>query len=142
MYAFIGVPWWISCKESACNARDMGSIPRSGRPPGEGNGNPLQSPCLEKPMDRGAWHYSPWGQSQTRVSDRAELNRHVTIILRNEKRALCNMESGLAATLPLEGIHILTSVDAWSFVYREGGGHGAGVGGGVDLCPGDPGELV
>ena len=39
------------------------------------------------------------------------------------------MESGLAATLPLEGIHTLTSVDAWSCVYREGGGHGAGVGG-------------
>ena len=41
-------------KASACNARDLGSIPGSGRPPGEGNGNPLQHSCLENPMDGGA----------------------------------------------------------------------------------------
>ena len=41
-------------KESACNAGDLGSIPGSGRFPGEGNGNPLQYSCLENPMDRGA----------------------------------------------------------------------------------------
>ena len=34
---------------------DMGSILGSGRPPGEGNRNPLQSSCLDNPMDRGAW---------------------------------------------------------------------------------------
>ena len=34
---------------------DPGSIPGSGRSPGEGNANPLQYPCLENPMDRGAW---------------------------------------------------------------------------------------
>ena len=42
-------------KVSACNAEDLGSIPGSGRSPGEGNGNPLQYSCLENPMDRGAW---------------------------------------------------------------------------------------
>ena len=42
-------------KESACSAGDLGSSPRSGRSPGEGNGNPLQYYCLENPMDRGAW---------------------------------------------------------------------------------------
>ena len=52
MYAFIGFPWWISCKESACNARDVGSIPGLGRSPGEGNSNPFQYPCLVNPMDR------------------------------------------------------------------------------------------
>jgi len=41
-------------KESACNAGDGGSIPGWGRSPGEGNGDPLQYPCLENPMDRGA----------------------------------------------------------------------------------------
>ena len=41
--------------ESACNAEDSGSIPGSGRSPGEGNGNPLQYLCLENPMDRGTW---------------------------------------------------------------------------------------
>ena len=55
-------PMGFSCgsadKESACNARDQGSIPRSGRPSGEENGNPLhplQGSCLENPMGRGAW---------------------------------------------------------------------------------------
>ena len=42
-------------KESACSARDLGSIPGSGSSPGGENGNPLQSSCLENPMDRGAW---------------------------------------------------------------------------------------
>ena len=42
-------------KESACNAGDLGSIPGSGRSPGEGTGNPPQYSCLENPMDRGAW---------------------------------------------------------------------------------------
>ena len=51
--------WGFPCgsvgKESACNAGDLGLIPGSGRSPGEGNGNPLQYPCLENLMDRGAW---------------------------------------------------------------------------------------
>ena len=47
-------------KESACNAGDLGSIPESGRPLGEGNGNPLQYSCLENSMDRGAW-WNYWG---------------------------------------------------------------------------------
>ena len=42
-------------KECACNAGDPGSIPRSGRSLGEGNGSPLQYSCLENSMDRGAW---------------------------------------------------------------------------------------
>ena len=41
-------------KESACSAGDLSSIPGLGRSPGEGNGNPLQYPCLENLMDRGA----------------------------------------------------------------------------------------
>ena len=41
-------------KASARNEGDLGSIPGSGRSPGEGNGNPLQHSCLENPMDRGA----------------------------------------------------------------------------------------
>ena len=35
---------------SACNAGDLGLIPGSGRPPGEGSGNPLQYSCLENLM--------------------------------------------------------------------------------------------
>ena len=44
-----------SVGKSPANAGDVGSIPGSGRPPGEGNDNPLQYSCLGKPMDRGAW---------------------------------------------------------------------------------------
>ena len=42
-------------KASAYNAGDLGSIPGSGRSPGEGNGNPLQYSCLENPVDGEAW---------------------------------------------------------------------------------------
>ena len=51
-----GLPWWLSVKESACNAGAagaMGSTPGSGSSPEEGHGNPLQYSCLENPMDRG-----------------------------------------------------------------------------------------
>ena len=50
-----GFPGGSEGKASACNAGDPSSIPGSGRAPGEGNGNPLQYPCLENSMDRGAW---------------------------------------------------------------------------------------
>ena len=52
-----GLIWWFSGKEPACNAGasdGVGSIPALGRSPGEGNGNPFQYSCLEKPVDRGA----------------------------------------------------------------------------------------
>ena len=47
-------PGGTEVKASASTAGDPGSIPGSGRSPGEGNGNPLQYSCLENPMDRGA----------------------------------------------------------------------------------------
>ena len=55
----------------AVNARDVGSIPGSGRSPGEGNGNPLQYSCLQNPMDRGAGQAIVHGiiNSQTQLSD-------------------------------------------------------------------------
>ena len=56
---------------SAYNAGVMGLIPGSGRPPGEGNGNPLQYSCLENPMDGGDWEVTVHGvaKSQTRLRD-------------------------------------------------------------------------
>ena len=47
----MGFPGRSVGKESACSAGDPGSIPGSGRSPGEGNGNPLQYSCLENSMD-------------------------------------------------------------------------------------------
>ena len=55
IYIYIVFPSGSEGKESACNMGDLGSIPGSGRSPGEGNGNLLQYSCLENPMDGGAW---------------------------------------------------------------------------------------
>ena len=51
----MGFPGGSDCEESTCNAGDLGSIPGSGRSPGEGDGYPLQYSYLENSMDTGAW---------------------------------------------------------------------------------------
>ena len=54
-FAYLGLPWWLNGKESACNAGVLGSITGAGRFLGGGNGNPLQYSYLENSMERGAW---------------------------------------------------------------------------------------
>ena len=55
-----GLPRWLSGKESACKAGDLGSVPGSGRSPGEAKGYPLQYSCLENPHgQRSLVAYSP-----------------------------------------------------------------------------------
>ena len=61
-------------RESAYSAGDLGSIPGSGRSPGEGNGNPLQYPCLENPMGRGAWRATVSGVTRVRHDRRLTLS--------------------------------------------------------------------
>ena len=56
-----GAPGGSEGKKSACGVGDLGSIPVSGRSPGEGNAHPLRHSCLEKPMDRGAWQATVHG---------------------------------------------------------------------------------
>ena len=63
------LPWWLSSKESACNAGDVGSIPGWGRSPGEGNDSPLQYSCLGNPMNRGNLRATVHGVAK--VSDTA-----------------------------------------------------------------------
>ena len=58
------LPWWLSGKESTCNAGNTGLIPGLGRFPGGGNGNPLQYSSLENPMNRGAWQATVHGVSR------------------------------------------------------------------------------
>ena len=62
---------WLSSKESLANEGNSGSIPRSERSPGEGNGNPHQYSCLGNSMDRGTWWSTVHGvtKSQTQLSD-------------------------------------------------------------------------
>ena len=64
VYLCIGLPWWLSGKDSTYQAGD-GSIPGSGNSPGEWNGNPLQYSCLGNPLDRGAWRATLlWGHKR------------------------------------------------------------------------------
>ena len=68
-------------KNLPANAGDEGSIPGSGRSPGEGNGNPLQYSCLENPMDRGAGWAIIHGvaKSQTRLSAHTYRDKHMNV---------------------------------------------------------------
>ena len=62
---------WFRGKESTCQAENASSFPGSGRPPGKGNGNPLQCYCLGNPMDRGVWPTAVHGvtKSELRLSN-------------------------------------------------------------------------
>ena len=71
---------WLSGKQSSANAGDVGSIPGSGKSPGEGNGNPFQYSCLGNPRDRGAWPATV--HAVTKESDTTEgLNNNNSNIL-------------------------------------------------------------
>ena len=62
-----GFPGGLMVKNPSANAAVAGSIPGSGRSPGEGNGKPLQYSCLENPMDRGAWWATVHGVSESQI---------------------------------------------------------------------------
>ena len=66
-YIFAGLPWWLSGKESAYNIGDLDLIPKPGRSPGEGNGNPLQYSGLENPMDEGPWRTAVQGVTKSQM---------------------------------------------------------------------------
>ena len=68
MYNFISsdFPGSSVGKEPACSA-DLGLISEWGRSPGEGNGKPLQNPCLENPIDKGAWWAAVHGVAKSRA---------------------------------------------------------------------------
>ena len=60
--------WYSSDdKESSYNAGDLGSIPGSGRSPGDGNGNPLQYSCLENPMEEEPGGLHPMGLQRVKT---------------------------------------------------------------------------
>ena len=66
-------------KASTYNVGDPGSIPGSGRSPGEGNGNPLQYSCLENPVDGGVWEavVSPWGHKESDTTEQLHFHSMV-----------------------------------------------------------------
>ena len=68
---FLHFPDGSDGKESACNMRDLGSIPGLGRSLGGGHGNPLQYSCLENPHgQRSPVGYSPWGHEDSDTTKR------------------------------------------------------------------------
>ena len=83
----MGFPGGSDGKESACNAGDLGSIPGSGRSPGEGNGNPLQCSCLENSRDEGAWWAAVYGiaQSLTRLKRLSSSSSRASLVARMVK---------------------------------------------------------
>ena len=77
-YIYMGPPWWLSGKESTCNAGDMGLIPGWGRSPREGNSNLLQYSCLGNPMDRSLAGHSIWGCKRVGYN-LAKQQQHISI---------------------------------------------------------------
>ena len=74
----LGFPGGSVVKNTPANAGDRGSIPGSGRPPGERNGNPLQYSCLGNPMDTGPWRATAHGVAKE--SDMTEqLNNNIKV---------------------------------------------------------------
>ena len=73
-----GFPGGAEGKESTYNAGDLGSIPGSGRSPGEGDGYSLQCSCLENPMNRGALWATVHGVSKirTQLSDQTHTHKN------------------------------------------------------------------
>ena len=53
--SFLGLPWWLSNKESTCNVADLGSVPGAGRFPLRRKWQPTSVFCQRRPMDRGTW---------------------------------------------------------------------------------------
>ena len=68
----MGFPGGLDGKESAYNEGDLGSIPGSGRYPGEGNNNPVHNSYLENSMDREAWWATAHGVAKTQLYLREE----------------------------------------------------------------------
>ena len=76
-----GFPGGSVVKNLLSNARDIGSIHRSGRSPGGGNGNSLQYSCLGNSMHRGAWQATAHGvaKSQTQLNNNHNNNKWTII---------------------------------------------------------------
>ena len=72
--------WHFGLPSSACNVGNLGSIPGSGRSPGERNGSPFQYSCLENLMDRGAWRATVHEVARVRHDLAAKHVYHIYIV--------------------------------------------------------------
>ena len=89
----VRLPWWLSGKESTCNAGATGTaglIPELGRSLQGGYGNLLQYSCLENPMDRAAWQATVHGVTKSRTWLKWLTRMHAQAVLaRGEMRKMC-----------------------------------------------------
>ena len=100
-FCLSGLPWWLSSKESTCNAGDTGnavSIPGWRRSLGE-KSNPLQYSCLKNPMDRGAWRDSGYeGRKKPDTNLRLTTRSAINIRLRTTSLSIRRGTQEVAVT--------------------------------------------
>ena len=114
-----GFPGGSDGKVSACNEEDPGSIPGSGRSPGEGNGNPLQSSCLGNPMDRGAWRATVHGVTKSQTRPREGDSPRKAVVLARGPRASDGRATTVAENSQFPGLLILASLTRYTWGKLE-----------------------
>ena len=96
------LPWWLICKEFACNEGDLGSIPGLGSSSGEGNGNSLYY-SGKSHGQRSLAGYSPWGCKETDMTERLSLS------------LLANAHSILFSTT-LDRFFLFWNINEWNYI--------------------------
>ena len=107
-----GLPWWLRWWRICLQCRGPGSIPGSGRSPGEGDGYLLQYSYLEGSTDRGDWWAtSPWGCKES--ADITEQLKHTNTHTSHWRAAYIQMQS------PDQHRLRTTSRRTWKLVCEE-----------------------
>ena len=91
---------------NAGDARDVGSTPGLGRPPGVGNGNLIQYSCLENSMDRGAWWAIVHGVAKSQTQLSARTHKHTHTHTQTQSRFNIRSNSGPCIRVHIEEIHL------------------------------------
>ena len=106
-------PGGSEVKASACNVGDLGSIPGSGRSPGEGNGNPLQYSCLENGW-RSLVGYSPWGRKKLDTTQRLNF----FFVLSLSPASLEVITSLIKNNFSVFSLNPIALASSWTSVYQ------------------------
>ena len=105
-----GFPGGSAGKESACSAGDPGLTPGSGRSPGEGNDNPLQYSGVENPKERILVGYSPWGRTESDMTEATEHTRVFAVELRQQIETRGRKQDGCGKGMIWERVWFLEAV--------------------------------
>ena len=101
---------------NAGDLRDMVSIPVLGRSPGTGHGNPLQYPCLENPLDTGAWWATVHGVTE---SGTTEVTQHAQIGLQRDKKDAARLVRKLLLQYRRDVMGVWTRVVAADMKWKD-----------------------